>query len=69
MKKGITELYGLLKSYSKKSFKVIYEEKFMEVLKPFSDLLEVNMKLVLFDLRYTTDDEKYINSFKKKAIN
>lgn len=40
----------------------------MEVLKPFSDLLEVNMKLVLHELKYDTEDAKYVNDFKKKAI-
>ena len=41
-------MFGLLKSYVKKSFKIIYEEKFMEAIKPFSDLLEINMKMVMF---------------------
>ena len=39
MKKGFSEMFGLLKNYSKKSFKIVYEDKFMELLKPFSDLL------------------------------
>jgi hypothetical protein len=43
-----------MKNHVKKSFKIIYEEKTMEVMKPFSDLLEINMKLVLFDLKYST---------------
>ena len=37
----------------------------MEVLKPFSDLLEINIKLVLFELKYTSEDAQFINSFKK----
>lgn len=40
----------------------------MEVLKPFSDLLEINMKLVLYQLKYDNQDAKYVNDFKKKAI-
>ncbi len=40
----------------------------MEVLKPFSDLLEINMKLVLYELKYDNQDAKYVNDFKKKAI-
>lgn len=40
----------------------------MEVLKPFSDLLEINMKFVLYDLKYSSEDEKNVNNFKRKAI-
>ena len=40
----------------------------MELLKPFSDLLEINMKLVLYELKYTKDDDKFVNDFKKGAI-
>lgn len=58
----------MLKSYIKKPFKVIYEDKFMEVLRPFSNLLEVNIKLVLYELKYDSEDEKYVNDFKRKAI-
>jgi len=36
-----------MKTHVKKSFKVIYEEKLLLVLEPFSDLLEINMKLSL----------------------
>ena len=68
MKKGFSELFGLLKTYSKKSFKIVYEDKFMELLKPFSDLLEINMKLSLFELKYTNKDDLYVNDFKKVAI-
>ena len=57
-----------MKSYIKKPFKIIYEEKFMEVLKPFSELLDINMKLVLFELKYSTPDQQIVNEFKKKAI-
>ena len=32
----------------------------MEVLKPFSDLLEINMKFVLYDLKYSSEDEKNV---------
>lgn len=61
-------MYSLLKTYSKKSFKIIYEERFMDLLKPFSDLLDINMKLVLFELKYTSEDDKFVNQFKKTAI-
>lgn len=57
-----------MKNHIKKSFKIIYEEKMMEVMKPLSDLLEINMKLVLFDLKYNTPEERFINDFKHKAI-
>lgn len=57
-----------MKSYIKKPFKTIYEERFMEVLKPFSDMLEINMKLVLYELKYSDEDQKFVNDFKKKAI-
>lgn len=40
----------------------------MEVLKLFSNLLEINMKLVLHELKYDTEDAKYVNDFKKVAI-
>ena len=40
----------------------------MEVLKPFSELLDINMKLVLFELKYSTPDQQIVNEFKKKAI-
>lgn len=40
-------MFSLVKSYTKKSYKIIFEEKFMELIKPFSDLLEINMKYVL----------------------
>ena len=40
----------------------------MELLKPFSDLLEINMKLVLYELKYTKEDDNYVNDFKKKAV-
>lgn len=43
-----------MKTHTKKSFKVIFEEKLLVVLKPFSDLLEINMKLVLHELKYAT---------------
>lgn len=36
-----------MKTHVKKSFKVIFEEKLLVVLQPFSDLLEINMKLSL----------------------
>lgn len=68
IKKGLSEFYSGLKVYIKKSFKIVYEEKFMTVLRPFSDLLEVNMKLVLYELKYGTEDEKFVNDFKRRAI-
>ena len=43
-----------MKSHLKKSFKVVYEDKLLVVLEPFSNLLEINMKLVLHELKYTT---------------
>ncbi len=61
-------MFGELKGYTKKAFKIIYEQKFMEVLKPFSDLLQINMKLVLYELKYDNEDARYVNDFKKKAI-
>lgn len=36
-----------MKTHVKKSFKIVFEEKLLVVLKPFSDLLEINMKLAL----------------------
>lgn len=39
LKKGFTEFFNLMKTHVKKSFKVIYEEKLMQVMQPFSDLL------------------------------
>lgn len=40
----------------------------MVLLEPFSGLLDVNMKLVLHELKYTTPEEKFINDFKYIAI-
>ena len=40
----------------------------MVVMQPFSDLLDINMKLVLHDLKYNTPEDKFVNSFKHKAI-
>lgn len=37
-------------------------------MKPFSDLLEINLKLVLYELKYDNQDAKYVNDFKRKAI-
>lgn len=39
IKKGFNELFKALKTYTKKPFKIIYEEKFMSMIKPYSDLL------------------------------
>jgi hypothetical protein len=39
LKKGFTEFFSLMKNHLKKSFKIIYEEKLLIVLQPFSDLL------------------------------
>lgn len=39
IKKGFNELFKSLKTYTKKPFKIIYEEKFMSMIKPYSDLL------------------------------
>ena len=68
IKKGLQEFFGYLKTYIKKPFKTIYEEKFLEVLRPFSDLLEINMKLVLYELKYSDKDQQFVNDFKRKAI-
>lgn len=57
-----------MKTHVKKSFKVIYEEKLMQVMQPFSDLLQINMKLSLHQLKYTTPEEQYVNQFKYDAI-
>lgn len=43
-----------MKTHIKKSFKLIYEEKLMEVLQPLVNLLEINMKMVMYDLKYET---------------
>lgn len=40
----------------------------MQVLQPFADLLEINMKLSLFELKYTTPEEQFVNKFKYDAI-
>lgn len=39
LKKGFSEFFNLMKTHVKKSFKVIYDEKLMQVLQPFADLL------------------------------
>lgn len=40
----------------------------MQVLQPFTDLLEINMKLSLYELKYTTPEEQFVNKFKYDAI-
>lgn len=40
----------------------------MQVLQPFSDLLEINMKLSLHELKYTTPEDIFVNQFKYDAI-
>lgn len=67
MKKAYGEFFKLMKTHLKKSFKLIYEEKLMQVLQPLINLLEINMKLVMYDLKYETKEEKIINGFKFKA--
>jgi hypothetical protein len=57
-----------MKGHVKKSFKIIFEEKLLIVLQPFSDLLEINMKLSLHELKYTTKEEQFVNQFKYDAI-
>lgn len=57
-----------MKAHVKKSFKIIFEEKLLVVLQPFSDLLEINMKLSLHELKYTTKEEQFVNQFKYDAI-
>ena len=57
-----------MKTHVKKSFKVIFEEKLLIVLQPFSDLLEINMKLSLHELKYTTKEEQFVHKFKYDAI-
>lgn len=57
-----------MKTHIKKSFKVIFEEKLLVVLQPFSDLLEINMKLSLHELKYTTKEEQFVHQFKYDAI-
>lgn len=68
LKKGFTEFFNLMKTHIKKSFKIIFEEKLLLVLQPFSDLLEINMKLSLHELKYTTKEEQFVNQFKYDAI-
>ena len=36
-----------MKGHLKKSYKVVYEDRLLILLQPFSNLLEINMKLVL----------------------
>lgn len=40
----------------------------MQVLQPFTDLLEINMKLSLHELKYTTPEDQFVNKFKYDAI-
>ena len=56
LKEGFTEFFNLMKSHLKKSFKVVYEERLLILLEPFSNLLDINMKLVLHELKYTTPE-------------
>lgn len=37
-------------------------------MQPFSDLLEINMKLSLHELKYTSPEELFVNQFKYDAI-
>lgn len=37
-----------MKGHLKKSFKVVYEDRLLILLEPFSSLLDINMKLVLY---------------------
>jgi hypothetical protein len=37
-------------------------------MQPFSDLLEINMKLALHELKYVTKEEKFVHQFKYDAI-
>lgn len=52
LKKAYGEFFKLMKNHLKKSFKIIYDEKLMLVLQPLINLLEINMKLVMYDLKY-----------------
>jgi len=56
-----------MKTHLKKSFKLIYEEKLMQVLHPLINMLEINMKMVMYDPKYETKQERIINRFKYKA--
>jgi hypothetical protein len=67
MKKSYTNFFKQLKTHLKKSFKLIYEEKLMQVLQPLVNMLEINMKMVMYDLKYDTKEERIINGFKYKA--
>jgi hypothetical protein len=57
-----------MKSHLKKSFKVVYDDRLLILLQPFSDMLNINLKLVLHELKYTTPEEKYVHDFKYIAI-
>jgi hypothetical protein len=67
LKKAYTDFFKQMKAHLKKSFKLIYEEKLMQVLQPLVNLLEINMKMVMYDLKYETREERIINGFKYKA--
>lgn len=67
LKKSFADFFKQMKTHLKKSFKLIYEEKLMEVLQPLVNLLEINMKMVMYDLKYETKEERIINGFKFKA--
>ena len=40
----------------------------MVVMQPFTDLLEINMKLSLHELKYSTPEEQFVHLFKYNAI-
>lgn len=41
-----------MKVHIKKSYKLIYEEKLIQALQVLVNILEINMKLIMFDLKY-----------------
>ena len=41
-----------MKVHIKKSYKLIYEEKLIKALQVLVNILEINMKLIMFDLKY-----------------
>ena len=40
----------------------------MLVLQPFAELLEINMKLSMHELKYSSKEDQFINQFKYDAI-
>ena len=68
LKKAFLDFFKLMKVHIKKSYKLIYEDKLIQTLQTLVNLLEINMKLMMFDLKYQTKEDKIINGFKYKAF-